>query len=332
MKSQRFHMIAGVVVPLGMLMGIWLYFCCVPLVSQAEGVVYDLLPGTSKKKFMSDLSQQGVLRHPWLFSVYVLLEPSSRLKAGEYRFPPGATGRSIWKQVTQGTGLFYRAFTIVPGWSFVQLRSALSQAPGLHHHVSGLADAQIMYQMGNARLAPEGEFFPDTYYYTKGISDLVVLKQAFDLMQHKLKEAWSSRLPGLPYRDAYEALIAASLIEKEAYLESERTIIAGVLVNRLKKGMLLQFDPTVIYGLGPRYDGKIHKANLLDANDYNTYVHKGLPPTPIAIPGMSSLQAALRPQHNDFFYFVAKRDKSHAFSKTLAEHRLAVVHALEQPH
>jgi UPF0755 protein len=181
-----------------------------------------------------------------------------------------------------------------------------------------------MLHLGAANLKPEGEFFPETYYFTKGNSDLILLKHAFKAMQSKLNDAWSKRASALPYKNAYEALIAASLIEKEAYLSKERPIIAGVLVNRLKKEMLLQFDPSVIYGLGERYTGKLSKANLLENTAYNTYLHKGLPPTPIAMPSLASISAALHPEQNDYYYFVAKGDGSHQFSKTLLEHNAAV--------
>jgi UPF0755 protein len=173
-------------------------------------------------------------------------------------------------------------------------------------------------------VAPEGEFYPETYYYTRGVADLVILKHAYDLMQSRLNQAWESRLPGLPYQDAYQALIAASLIEKEAHLNQERPIIAGVLINRLRKNMLLQIDPTVIYGMGDRYLGKIYRRDLLDDTIYNTYVHKGLPPTPIAMPSQASIDAAIHPAAHDYYYFVAKGDGSHQFSKSLPEHHRAV--------
>ena len=188
-----------------------------------------------------------------------------------------------------------------------------------------------MNRLGDAALAPEGQFFPETYYYTKGSSDLVILKRAFDLMQSNLKEAWETRSPNLPYKNVYEALIAASLIEKEAYFDAERPVIAGVLVNRIRKNMLIQFDPTVIYGLGLRYNGKIHKQDLLENTPYNTYVHKGLPPTPIAMPGRTSINAALHPDNTDYLYFVARSDKSHQFSKTLFEHQAAVIKLMSNP-
>lgn len=301
----------------------WLYLFLVPVVTDNDATFY-LKPGASKKTVLAELSQQHIIPHPFLLSLYVFSQRSALLKTGEYRFPKGSTTLSIWKQITTGAGLLYHPFTIIPGWSFHQLRQALLQTEGLRHLIVGWDDKQIMTSLGHPERAPEGEFFPETYYYTKGISDLVILKRAFDLMQLKLNEAWETRASSLPYQDAYQALIAASLIEKEAYRSGERVVIAGVLVNRLQKDMLLQFDPTVIYGLGPRYDGKIHRENLQEDNAYNTYVHKGLPPTPIAMPSMASIQAALHPQVHAYLYFVAKGDGSHQFSTTLAQHNIAV--------
>ncbi len=275
------------------------------------------------------LTQQGIIKHPFLFSLFVFPQRNAQLKTGEYLFPNGATLYSIWKQITSGTGLFYHPFSIIPGWSFSQLRHELAQAQGLRHITATLNDQQMMERLGYPHLAPEGEFFPETYYYTKGIPDLVILKRAIDLMQIRLHELWQHRDAELPYKNEYEALIVASLIEKEAYLNSERPMISGVLINRLKKNMLLQCDPTIIYGLGERYDGKIHKENLLEDNPYNTYIHRGLPPTPIAMPSTVSIEAALHPQKNDYLYFVAKGDGSHLFSKTLNEHNIAVDSAIK---
>lgn len=313
-----------------------IFFFCVSLIGTAviflfssavdeeAGKQYFLRPGTSTKTLVADLFQQGIIKYPTLFSIYTHLQPHQILKTGEYYFPKGSTPFSIWRQVTQGTGLVYHAFTIVPGWSFKQLLHELGQTTDLRHITTKLDDKKIMEQLGYANISPEGQFFPETYYYTRGVPDLVILKRAIDLMQNRLNEVWKNRVPDLPYKNTYEALIAASIIEKEAYLDNERPLIAGVLVNRLKRDMLLQFDPTVIYGLGQRYHGKIHKDNLLENNAYNTYVHKGLPPTPIAMPSMTSIVAALHPLETNYLYFVAKGDGSHQFSKTLLEHHVAV--------
>ncbi len=316
----------AVLLPATCLIIFW-YSLCTSVVSQPNGYVYYLRPNLSKKTLISELAQQGVLTHPWLFSLYIYPQKKAQLKTAEYVFPPGSTPRSIWRQVTTGTGVLYHTFTIIPGWSFNQLRQALAQAQSMQHLTASLTDLEIMERLGQPALSPEGEFFAESYYYTRDTQDLVILKRAFILMQKKLEEIWQMRSPGLPYHKAYDALIAASLIEKEAYLDTERPIIAGVLINRLNKGMLLQFDPTVIYGLGTRYDGKIHKKDLQENTLYNTYLHKGLPPTPIAVPGWSSLEAAVKPQQHGYYYFVAKGDGSHQFSETLVDHNVAVKQA-----
>ena len=331
MKKIGIYLASFLILAVCGLASLWFYCLNSSVVPQKEGVTYYLKPGTSKKIFITQLSLQGLIHYPDLFSLYIYPQHTSQLKTGEYLFPKGSTLISIWKQVTTGTGLIYHHFTIVPGWSFSQLRHELSQTEALRPITASLTDPQIMSYLGSANVAAEGEFFPETYYYTKDVPDLVILKRAHDLMQSRLKEAWENRVAGLPYKNEYEALIAASLIEKEAYLNSERPIIAGVLVNRLRKDMLLQFDPTVIYGMGSHYMGKIYKENLLEDTAYNTYMHKGLPPTPIAMPSLSSLNAALHPQVNDYYYFVAKGDGSHQFSRTLPEHNAAVKSVIKPP-
>lgn len=294
------------------------------LVVDEKGFVYYLHPGISKNQFVTELSQQGVFRHPVLLSIYLYSHPTEQLKTGEYFFPKGSNLISVWKQVTTGTGLYNRAFTIIPGWTFTQLKQALAKDEILQHNLANLTDKQIMERLGFPNLAPEGQFLPETYYYTRGNSEEIILKKSFNLMQKKLTEKWQNRAANLPYQTPYEALIVASLIEKEAYLNSEKPLIASVIINRLNQNMLLQIDPTVIYGMGDRYQGKIHKEDLKQDTPYNTYVHKGLPPTPIAMPGIAAIDAALHPQNTEFLYFVAKGDGSHQFSKTLTEHNAAV--------
>ena len=322
-KSYRYVLLAIVIA----IASTWLYAFFVPVVSDDKGAIYYLKPGTSARMLMNDLSQQGIIPSSTLFSIYAYSHLNTKLKTGEYLFPKGSTESSIWRQVTKGTGFYYYHFTIVPGWTFLQLRQALASASNLRPITTQLDDQQIMERLGAQAVAPEGEFFAETYYYTRDMPDLVILKRAYDLMQTNLHEAWEGRAKDLPYKDVYQALIAASLVEKEAYLNTERPVIAGVLINRLRKDMLLQFDPTVIYGLGARYDGKIHKKDLLEDTPYNTYVHKNLPPTPIAIPSLASIQAAMHPAQHDYLYFVGRGDKSHQFSKTLPEHNLAVTAA-----
>jgi UPF0755 protein len=306
------------------------YFRFAPVISRTEGYTYYLQPGTSKYKLATELNQQEIATHPILLVTYLYAHKGTTLKTGEYHFKKGSTLYSIAQQILYGYGLNYRPFTIVPGWTFKQVRAALDKTIGLRHLITSLSDQQIMERFGYTQLSPEGEFFPETYNYTRNDVDLVILKRAFDLMQSKLNEAWQTRAAGLPYKNSYEALIAASMIEKEGYLDMERPVIAGVLVNRLKKDMLLQIDATVIYGLGDRYKGKIYKENLLENTLYNTYVHRGLPPTPIAMPGLSSLQAATHPQQNNYYYYVAKGNGGHQFSTTLQAHHEAVQTAIEK--
>lgn len=194
----------------------------------------------------------------------------------------------------------------------------------LKHMITNMSDKDVMAALGDMIHAPEGMFMPETYYYSRDDADLVILKRAYDLMTLKLNDAWQTRAADLPYENSYQALIAASLIEKEAYLPKEQPIIGGVLVNRLRKNMLLQFDPTVIYGMGDAYKGKIHKSDLAMDTPYNTYIRKGLTPTPIAMPGLSAIHAALHPDNHPYLYFVAKGDGSHEFTSDLESHHGAV--------
>lgn len=300
------------------------YFLFSATVTSPQGVVYYLQPGTSKKSLITELNNQGVLRHAWIFSLYVGMHSKEVLKSGEYVFPQGASLVNIWHQVTTGKGLLEHPFLIVPGWTFHQVRLALDRSEPLDHLTTTLSDEAIMARLGYPHLSPEGQFYPDTYFFTRGVSDVTLLKHAFTRMQQKFSAAWAGRASLLPYQSAFEALIAASLIEKEAYLDKERPVIAGVLVNRLTHHMLLQIDPTVIYGLGDRYQGKLYKSDLEQESPYNTYLHEGLPPTPIAMPGMPSIQAALHPEMNNFYYYVAKGDGSHQFSQTLVQHEAAI--------
>jgi UPF0755 protein len=323
MKTKSIRYLLIIFFGICLIANVYLHFLLEPLVGH-QGRVFEVSPGESKSRVFAALQEQGIVRHPWLFAIYIYPHKNTQIKAGEYFFPKGSTTVSIWQQIINGTGFYLRSFTIIPGWTFQDLRLALLSETALRHETKSLSDQQIMQYLGAPNFNPEGEFFPETYCYTKGISDLIILKRAYHDMQLALTQNWSKRAPGLPYKTEYEALIAASLIEKEAYLESERPLIAGVLVNRLKKEMLLQFDPTVIYGLGALYQGKLYKSDLVKESIYNTYLHKGLPPTPIAMPSLSSLQAALHPKEHEYYYFVAKGDGSHQFSKTLMEHHHAI--------
>lgn len=322
-RSIRYVLVAAAI--LFVMVGTAFYALFTSVVHSETGYTYNLPLGMGKQSLIADLNQKNLLPSKWLFETYVLMHPHAELKAGEYLFPPGSTPHSIWQQITTGHGLHYRSFILIPGWTFQQLRNELNNIPYLRHTTFTLTEAEIMQRVGAPEgMAAEGNFCPETYFYSAGSSDLVILKRAYQLMQEKLHAFWPERETNLPYNDAYQALIAASLVEKEAHLASERPIIAGVLINRLNQNMLLQFDPTVIYGMGASYAGKIYKSDLLADTPYNTYVHKGLPPTPIAMPSESSLTAVLHPAHHDYFYFVAKGDGGHRFSKTLEEHHQAV--------
>lgn len=314
---------------IGCLFSFWVYTLYFSVVSNSDGLVYDLRPGTSKKTFVAELTEQRLITQPWVFNLYISFYRHAYLKAGEYHFPEGASLADIWSQVISGKGFVQHTFTLIPGWTFKQLRDQLNQTPTLKHRANTLSDKEIMEKIGAGDQFPEGNFFPETYNYAKGTTDLVILKQAFSLMQRKLAEAWRDRDPHVPYNQAYSALIAASLIEKEAYLDTERLIISGVIINRLNANMPLQIDPTVIYGLGDKYTGTLNKADLTSDTPYNTYVHKGLPPTPIAMPSSASIYAALHPQANDFYYYVVEKDHQHKFSRTLAEHQVAVSHYMQ---
>ena len=222
--------------------------------------------------------------------------------------------------------------TFIEGWTFRQIREALNSSEGIEHISMELTDAQIMERIGASESNPEGLFFPDTYYFVQGMSDIDILQRAYRTMQAKLQAAWDKKTQSLPYQSPYQALIMASIIEKETAKASERPLVAKVFLNRLKIGMRLQTDPTVIYGLGQKYEGNLHKVDLQNDTPYNTYTREGLPPTPIAMPGMASIEAALNPAtQSSALYFVSKRDGSHAFSSSLEEHNRAVVrYQLEQ--
>lgn len=324
------RVIKSILVILLAMAGFTAYGLFMPANMPKEGVIFYVPPGSSRLSVVSDLSNNHLLRVTWLFDVYTSFFKRAP-KAGEYTLKEGSSAYQIWQQLLAGTGRYYRSFTIIPGSTFKQIRANLNKETTIKHATPDLPDSVIMAVMGDTKHGPEGMFMPETYNYMRGDADLSLLKRAYDLMQLKLKDDWATRAPNLPYQDAYQALIAASLIEKEAYLPAEQPIIAGVLINRINKNMLLQFDPTVIYGLGDKYKGKIYKSDLVKNTPYNTYLHKGLPPTPIAMPGLGALHAALHPATHDYLYFVAtnKGDGSHEFTKSLVEHYGAVKKAAD---
>ncbi|HID49691.1 MAG TPA: endolytic transglycosylase MltG [Chromatiales bacterium] len=295
-----------------------------PLPLQAERA-YELTPGANFNQVINELKQAGILDETRTLRWYGRLSGEARkIKAGEYAILPGTTPRQLLAMFVAGKVRQY-ALTLVEGWNFAQVMEAVNRHPALRHSLPGLDNATIMARLGHPGEHPEGRFLPDTYHFPKGLSDVDFLKRAYRAMQTVLEAEWAGRAPGLPFETPYEALILASIVEKETGLARERRAIAGVFVRRLQKGMRLQTDPTVIYGMGEAYRGNIRKKDLERDTPYNTYRRSGLPPTPIAMPGRDAIHATLHPDDSDNIYFVARGDGSHQFSATLKEHNQAVI-------
>ncbi|HAR08360.1 endolytic transglycosylase MltG [Halomonas litopenaei] len=290
-----------------------------------EPMLYEVPPGAGFNRVVDDLEAQGVLADAWAFKLLTRVEPDRvpSLKVGEYSLEPGMSGMQVLDKLASAEVVTY-SVTIPEGWTFQQMRAALAEAEKLAHASAEMSDDEIMTALGHEGEHPEGRFFPDTYTYHKGVEDLEILRQANQSMEALLEEVWADRAEDLPIDTPYEALIMASLIERETGAPEERRQIAGVFKRRLERGMRLQTDPTVIYGMGDRFEGNITRADLREATPYNTYVIDGLPPTPIALPGRAALEAAVDPQEGDTLYFVAKGDGTHHFSRTLREHNNAV--------
>ncbi|QIK39168.1 endolytic transglycosylase MltG [Caldichromatium japonicum] len=311
----------------------WSRFIASPILLGAEQVVFEIPRGTGVRILARRLADQGLIDRPWYFFALAYIRGASgRIKAGEYALEPGMNPLALLERFTSGRVVEY-PITLIEGWTFRQALAAIDA-----HTVFGnqglatLSDAEIMERLGRPGVHPEGLFFPDTYLFPRHTSPLEILRRALTRMDQLLAEEWDRRAPDLPLKTPYEALILASVIEKETGKSEERAQIAGVFVRRLRLGMRLQADPTVIYGLGARYDGKLRRADLRAPTAYNTYIISGLPPTPIALPGRASIQAALHPAGGDTLYFVAKGDGSHVFSRTLDEHNRAVqYYALDRP-
>ena len=292
-----------------------------PLSVQGAGQSIDVGRGSSLKEVVAQLRAQGVTgAHPLYWRLLAeQLRVAGRLHAGEYAIAPGMTPRDLLSNMAAGKVL-QRNFTIVDGWTFRELRDALTKADKLRQDGSALDDAGVMEKIGATGEMPEGRFLPETYAYVKGDSDLDILRRAHAAMTKTLDSLWAQRDKDLPLASPYEALILASIVEKETGRADERPRIAGVFVRRLRTHMLLQTDPTVIYGMGEGYAGNIHRSDLTTDTPYNTYTRPGLPPTPIALPGRPALEAALHPAAGNELYFVSRGDGSHVFSSTLEEH------------
>lgn len=291
-------------------------------VSQEQ--LLDVPTGTNPNRMFYRMENQGLLDDAFWLRLYWRFNMAGvPLHTGEYRMTPGMTVRDLFEVWRRGDVVQY-GLTLVEGWNFRQVRAALGRQERLEQRLADLSDVQLMERLGLAGQNPEGRFFPDTYRYVRGMSDEDLLKQANARLESVLDEEWQQRAEGLPYREPYDALIMASMIEKETGVPEERGEIAGVFVRRLRMGMRLQTDPTVIYGMGERYNGRITRADLRTPTPYNTYTIDGMPPTPIAMVGREAINAALNPLDGTTLYFVARGDGSHVFSNTLAEHNRAV--------
>lgn len=311
------------VLALGLAFAAW-YWANQPIVLRSSPLDFRIVAGSSLRSAVSQMREAGLDVEPRLLALLARCSNAETgIKAGSYSVSQGVTpllllGKLTRGEVTQGE------LVLVDGWTFRQWRARLDRHPDLRHDSAGLSEAQIAERLGLGSRALDGRLFPDTYLFDKQSTDFELLARAARAMQRRLDSEWAQRAPNLPYRTADEALVMASIVEKETGRESDRTQVAAVFVNRLRKGMLLQTDPTVIYGLGEDFDGNLRKRDLLADSPYNTYRRIGLPPTPIAMPGQASLRAALHPAASEALYFVARGDGSSEFSRTLDEHNRAV--------
>ncbi len=296
-----------------------------PVSLRSTSVDFRITSGSSLRAAINQMSEAGVEVEPNLLALLARAQRAETgIKAGSYAVTQGVTPLQLLDKLVRGKFTQGEA-TLVEGWSLRQWRARLDANPDLQHDSRGLSEAQIAERLGlDPARSLEGWLLPDTYLFDKQSSDLDLLARANRAMQHRLEEEWLQRQNGLPYRSPYEALIMASIIEKETGRESDRKLVAATFVNRLRRGMLLQTDPTVIYGIGETFDGNLRKNDLRTDTPYNTYTRAGLPPTPIAMPGLASLRAALAPAPADVLYFVARGDGSSEFSRTLEEHNRAV--------
>jgi UPF0755 protein len=295
-----------------------------PLSLAAPSVELSIEPGTNPADVARAWVGAGVQTDARLLYQWFKWSGQARqIRAGSYEVHSGITPRALLDKMVRGDQVLEQ-LRIIEGWNWRQVRAALAAAPALKAMTAQMSDAEVMAALGEPGVAPEGRFFPDTYAYSRGVSDLTVLKRAHAALQHRLAAAWNQRTPDLPLKSADEALILASIVEKETGVAGDRRLVAAVFVNRLRTGMPLQTDPTVIYGLGESYDGNLRKRDLLADTPYNTYTRGGLPPTPIAMPGAASLQAALNPAPVKSLYFVSRGDGSSEFSDDLAAHNRAV--------
>lgn len=308
------------------LFSIW--FCrliTVPVELPVTPYEFSIERGDSLRNIAQQLVDADILPNAWSFILLAHMTGySASLKAGEYELTQNLSPLDLLKYLSQGK-VKQHAVTFLEGWTFSQFRKVLDEHPAIQHKSSKLSESELLTLIGANEPKAEGIFFPDTYFFTRNSSDLTILKRAYHAMQRHLETEWISRQKSLPLKNSYEGLILASIIEKETGTDSERAWIAGVFINRLRHRMKLQTDPTVIYGMGDKFDGNLCKIDLQADHAYNTYTRSGLPPTPIAMPGLASIRAAFNPAITDKLYFVAKGDGTSHFSSTLEEHNRAVM-------
>ena len=323
MRSWRALLVAALVLALGAASAaVWWLERPLPLTR--DTVELSVEPGTPPREVAQGWVRAGIDTSPWLLYQWFRWSGHARaIRAGSYEVERGITPRGLLDKMVRGDEVL-QTVRLIEGWTFRQFRNELERAPSLKQTLAGVPDAAVMAAIGASGVAPEGRFFPDTYAYSKGASDKAVLARAYGAMQRHLAAAWAERRADLPLRSPDEALTLASIVEKETGVESDRGKVAAVFLNRLRAGMPLQTDPSVIYGLGTNYDGKLHKRDLLSDTPYNTYTRPGLPPTPIAMPGRAALLASVRPEDTRALYFVSRGDGSSEFSDSLAQHNRAV--------
>jgi UPF0755 protein len=306
------------------LSGSMLWFAFSPLDLSSSPLDFSIKRGSGLRSATRQMIDAGIPMRSWPFELLArVTSKQASIKAGSYEISAGIAPWDLLRKITQGE--FAQAeIVFIEGWTFRQVRAALDSHASIRHDTAGLPGAEVMRRLAAEDLPPEGMFFPDTYLFGKGESDLAILARAHRAMQKQLQSAWQQRSTDLPLSTPYEALILASIVEKETGQASERELIAGVFANRLRAGMLLQTDPTVIYGLGDRFDGNLRKRDLVKDSPFNTYTRAGLPPHPIGMPGQASLAAAVNPARTDALYFVARGDGTSQFSRSLDEHNRAV--------
>ncbi len=328
MRKHLLKFVGALILAAGLALGwVWMEYLSFrnnPMAITEGNQTVTVSPGMSVSAVARSLQQQQLIDNYRLFVWMARLEgKAGRIQAGEYRVGASMTPSHLLQQMVEGKVLQY-SITIVEGTNFRELMGQLDANPFLSHTLSGQDEQSIMARLGHTDEHPEGRFLPETYHFPRGLSDVEFLRRAYRAMQERLDQEWQRRAEGLPLKTPYEALTLASVVEKETGQVSERPAIAGVFIRRMKKGMLLQTDPTVIYGMGLDYDGNLRRRDLLNDTPYNTYTRRGLPPTPISMPGADAIYAALHPDDSDKLYFVARGDGSHYFSATLEEHNRAV--------